>query len=55
MEHSSKFEELNWKYGMNYITKKTLKKWVVINTRKDGAGITEEEYEEITGETYAAE
>lgn len=50
---SEKFEDLKWKYSMNYVTKTTLKKWVVINQKKPGSGITAEEYEEITGEAYA--
>ncbi len=50
--HSARFEELNEKYQMNYITKATLKKWVLINKKKPGNGITEDEYYEITGEVY---
>lgn len=50
MEHSRKFNELNKKYKMNYITKSTLAKWVEIEEKKQGSGITKEEYEEITGE-----
>lgn len=50
--HSDKFDELNTKYKMRYITKATLKKWVVINEKKPGRGITPEEYYEITGEVY---
>ena len=52
-EHSAKFEELKAKYEKNYITKDTLKKWVVINNKRQGAGITAEEYKQITGEKYA--
>jgi hypothetical protein len=51
-EHSAKFEELNEKYQKNYVTKATLRKWVQINEKKPGAGITPEEFEEITGEQY---
>lgn len=51
-EHSAKFEELKGKYEKNYITKATLKKWVAINGKRHGTGITAEEYEEITGEVY---
>lgn len=51
-EHSAKFEELKEKYKKNYITKDTLKKWVAVNEKRPGAGITAEEYEEITGEEY---
>lgn len=53
MEHSAKFGELKEKYERNYVTKATLKKWVLINEKRAGAGITVEEYEEITGEPYA--
>lgn len=49
---SARFEELNWKYSMNYVTKATLKKWVLIDQKKPGNGITAEEYELITGESY---
>ncbi len=51
-EHSAKFEELKAKYEKNYITKDTLKKWVVINNKRPGAGITAEEYKQITGDEY---
>lgn len=51
-DHSAKFEELKNKYERNYITKATIKKWVLINDKRPGAGITAEEYEEITGEAY---
>ena len=53
MQHSGKFDELKEKYERNYVTKATLKKWVLINEKRDGVGITAEEYEEITGEPYA--
>lgn len=53
MEHTEKFEELKNKYDKNFITKATLKKWVVINQKRPGSGISENEYEEITGEKYA--
>lgn len=52
-DHSEKYEELKAKYEKNYITKATLKKWALINEKRPGAGITEEEYKEITGEEYA--
>ena len=52
-DHSAKYEELKVKYEKNYITKATLKKWVLINDKRPGAGITAEEYKEITGEEYA--
>lgn len=53
-EHSPKFDELYAKYQKHYVTKATLKKWVQINEKRHGAGITPEEYEEITGEPYEA-
>lgn len=52
MEYSAKFESLNEKYKMGYITKTTLAGWVAINEKRPGRGITAEEYEEITGEKY---
>ena len=52
MEHSAKFDSLNTKYKMGYITKETLAGWVTINNKRHGKGITAEEYEEITGEAY---
>lgn len=51
--HSARYEYLKSQWEKNYITKATLKKWVRINKIKAGAGITEEEYKEITGEDYA--
>ena len=50
MEHSEKFDTLNEKYKMKYITKKTLAGWVALNDRAPGRGITADEYKEITGE-----
>lgn len=54
MEHSKKFEQLKSKYDAEYITKETLAGWVALNEKKEGKGITAEEYQEITGEEYAA-
>lgn len=54
VEHSAKYAELKEKYEKNYITKATLKKWVQINEKRPGAGITAEEYKEITGQDYEA-
>lgn len=51
--HSADFEMLNNRYQMNWITKATLKKWVIIHQSRPTRGITAEEYEEITGEVYA--
>lgn len=52
MEHSAKFDSLNAKYKMGYITIETLAGWVSVNNKRPGRGITAEEYEEITGEAY---
>jgi hypothetical protein len=52
MGHSAKFDSLNAKYKMGYITMETLAGWVSINNKRPGKGITAEEYEEITGEAY---
>ena len=52
-DHSAKYEELKVKYEKNYITKATLKKWVLITDKRPGAVITAEEYKEITGDEYA--
>lgn len=49
---SEKFEELKDKYEKNYITIATLKKWVQVNEKRLGAGITAEEFQEITGQGY---
>ncbi len=52
VEHSPRFEYFKTQYEKNYITKATLKKWVVIGLKKPSLGITAAEYEEITGEPY---
>ena len=52
-EHSKKYETLKAKYEAEYITKETLRGWVALNEKRKGKGITAEEYEEITGETYS--
>ena len=46
------YEELKKKYDKGYITKATLKGWVRIERKVKGRGITEEQYEQITGEIY---
>ena len=51
---SDKYEELKEKYELNYVTKATLKKWVQVEAKKSGCGITEDEYELITGEEYTS-
>lgn len=55
MEHSKKIEYLANKYEKEYVTKETLKGWVALNEKKPGKGITQEEYKQITGETYIEE
>lgn len=50
--HSAKYVYLLAQYKKNYITVATLRKWVAINEKKSGAGITTEEFKEITGEDY---
>lgn len=50
--HSPKFDYFKRQYEKNYITKDTLKKYVLIGQKKPDRGITEAEYEEITGEPY---
>lgn len=49
---SDKFEMLKSKWEKGYITKSTLAGWVTLNEKKPGKGITPEEYQAITGETY---
>lgn len=50
--HSPMFEKLSTQFQMGYITKATLKRRVVLYETKPEKGITEDEYEEITGEPY---
>lgn len=52
--HSPRFEYFKTQYERNYITKTTLKKWVLVGFKRPAQGITPEEYEEITGEPYEA-
>ncbi len=49
---SNKFEALLEKWRLGYITRETLRGWVALEAAKPGRGITAEEYEEITGESY---
>lgn len=51
--HSARYDYLLGQYERNYITVSTLKKWVVINDRSAGRGITRDEFKEITGEEYS--
>ncbi len=46
------YEKLKAKWEKGYITKATLRGWVAINIKLPGKGITEEEYQAITGEAY---
>lgn len=54
-QHSPKYATLKERWEKDYITKGTLKGWVALNAKRKGKGITEEEYEEITGEKYEPE
>ena len=49
---SNKFEVLLVRWRLGYITPETLRGWVALNDAKPGRGITAEEYEQITGESY---
>lgn len=49
------FEKLKEQYAKGYVTKETLKGRVALYAAKPEKGITMEQYEEITGEEYAAE
>ena len=49
------YEKLKSQYEQGFVAKDTLKMWVKINSMKRGRGITQEQYKEITGETYKAE
>lgn len=49
---SEKFNMLKERWDRGYISDATLRGWVAINERKAGAGITKEEYEQITGREY---
>lgn len=46
------FEKLKDKWLKGYITEETLRGWVALNAKRPGKGITPEEFEQITGETY---
>ena len=49
---SNKFEVLLERWRLGYITRATLRGCVARNEAKPGRGITSEEYEQITGESY---
>lgn len=46
------FEKLKEQYEAGFLAKQTLATWVKIEKMKSGRGITEEQYEQITGEKY---
>lgn len=46
-EHSERFEELKIKFNSGQLKESTLWKWVQVNNRRPGDGITESEYDEI--------
>lgn len=50
---STKYNMLEQRWRMGYITDETLRGWVAVNDRSPGAGITEEEYKSITGRPYS--
>lgn len=52
---SNKFETLLERWRLGYITRETLRGWVALNEVKPDRGITAEEYEQITGESYDSE
>ena len=51
---SARYSQLKEKWDRGYITEETLRGWVELNDKKPGAGITAEEFEQITGRKYAA-
>ena len=52
--HSAMYERLKEMYEKEYISKETLQGWVRLHAIKSSKGISESEYEEITGDKYAA-
>lgn len=50
--HSPNYENLKTQYDKGYISKQTLRGYVSLYTVMPSVGITAEEYEEITGESY---
>ena len=46
------FEKLKSRYEKGWITKETLRGYVLIELKRPGKGITPEQYEEITGKPY---
>ena len=52
---SAKYDMLAARWEKGYITEATLRGWVALNEKKPGAGITPEEFKQITGKDSAAE
>lgn len=52
MEKSVKYNYVTTRYASGTMTFETVRGWVYINDLKEGAGITREEFKEITGEDY---
>ena len=50
--HSKDFEKLKIRYMMNLITIEQLRKWVEINMSNPNRGITAQEFQEITHQSY---
>lgn len=46
------FEKLKNLWLLNYITIEAMRKWVIVNKLNPKVGITEEEFETITGVPY---
>ena len=46
------YDKLKNKWDMGYITIDTMRSWVLVNDKRPGAGITREEFKEITGVDY---
>lgn len=52
--HSVMFNHLKEMYEKEYVSKETLRGWVRLHAVKESKGISESEYEEITGDKYVA-
>lgn len=50
--HSEMFNELNYKYSMGYVTISNLRTRVKLGKKVPSKGITEAEFEQITGIPY---
>ncbi len=49
---SARYEELKGKYERGWVTMRTLRGWVALDQKRPGAGITPEEFKNITGIEY---